>query len=65
MDAAADVVADAIAIRPFERADTDAVLAVWRDAFPQYDEAGAPPHRDPLRSIERKLATQPELFFVA
>ncbi|KWU23570.1 GNAT family acetyltransferase [Burkholderia sp. MS389] len=57
--------ADAVAIRPFERADTDAVLAVWRDAFPQYDETGAPPHRDPLRSIELKLATQPELFFVA
>ncbi|CAB3756982.1 acetyltransferase [Burkholderia sp. MSh2] len=62
MDAAAT---DAIAIRPFERADTDAVLAVWRDAFPQYDEDGAPPHRDPLRSIALKLATQPELFFVA
>ncbi|HKT67419.1 GNAT family acetyltransferase [Burkholderia sp. 22313] len=60
-----DATADAVAIRPFERADTDAVLAVWRDAFPQYDEAGAPPHRDPLRSIELKLATQPELFFVA
>ncbi|TDA43983.1 GNAT family acetyltransferase [Burkholderia pyrrocinia] len=60
-----DAAADAVAIRPFERADTDAVLAVWRDAFPQYDEAGAPPHRDPLRSIELKLATQPELFFVA
>jgi hypothetical protein len=29
MDAAADVVT----IRPFERADTAAVLAVWRDAF--------------------------------
>ncbi|MBN3833260.1 GNAT family acetyltransferase [Burkholderia sp. Ac-20344] len=60
-----DAAADAVAIRPFERADTDAVLAVWRDAFPQYDEAGAPPHRDPLRSIELKLATQPDLFFVA
>lgn len=34
-----DAAADAVAIRPFERADTDAVLAVWRDAFPQYDEA--------------------------
>jgi len=60
-----DAAADAVAIRTFERTDTDAVLAVWRDAFPQYDEAGAPPHRDPLRSIELKLATQPELFFVA
>ncbi|WP_423392880.1 GNAT family acetyltransferase [Burkholderia sp. LMG 21824] len=58
-------VADAVAIRPFERADTDAVLAVWRDAFPQYEDADAPPHRNPLRSIELKVATQPELFFVA
>ncbi|HHX4058434.1 MAG: GNAT family acetyltransferase [Burkholderia contaminans] len=60
-----DAAADAVAIRPFERADTDAVLAVWRDAFPQYEDADAPPHRAPLRSIELKLATQPELFFVA
>ncbi|MBN3743161.1 MULTISPECIES: GNAT family acetyltransferase [Burkholderia] len=60
-----DAAADAVAIRPFDRADTDAVLAVWRDAFPQYDEADASPHRDPLRSIALKLATQPELFFVA
>ncbi|KVZ36580.1 GNAT family acetyltransferase [Burkholderia ubonensis] len=60
-----DAAADDVAIRPFDRADTDAVLAVWRDAFPQYSETEAPPHRDPLRSIELKLATQPELFFVA
>ncbi|KVO96775.1 acetyltransferase [Burkholderia ubonensis] len=60
-----DAAADDVAIRPFDRADTDAVLAVWRDAFPQYSETDAPPHRDPLRSIELKLATQPELFFVA
>ncbi|WP_412525456.1 GNAT family acetyltransferase [Burkholderia lata] len=60
-----DAAADAVEIRPFERADTDAVLAVWRDAFPQYEDPDAPPHRDPLRSIELKLATQPELFFVA
>lgn len=60
-----DAAADAVVIRPFEHADTDAVLAVWRDAFPQYEDADAPPHRNPLRSIELKLATQPELFFVA
>ncbi|KVV24996.1 acetyltransferase [Burkholderia ubonensis] len=60
-----DAAADDVAIRPFDPADTDAVLAVWRDAFPQYSETDAPPHRDPLRSIELKLATQPELFFVA
>ena len=36
-----DAAADAVAIRPFERADTDAVLAVWRDAFLQYEDADA------------------------
>ncbi|WP_323121008.1 GNAT family acetyltransferase [Burkholderia alba] len=56
---------DDVAIRPFEPADTDAVLAVWREAFPHYSAADAQPHRDPRRSIELKLATQPELFFVA
>ncbi|AHI63280.1 GNAT family acetyltransferase [Burkholderia thailandensis] len=60
----AEIVSDGVAIRPFERGDTDAVLAVWRDAFPSYSDASAP-HRDPRRSIELKLATQPELFFVA
>ncbi|KVE44813.1 GNAT family acetyltransferase [Burkholderia sp. BDU5] len=58
------LVADDVAIRPFEHGDTDAALAVWRDAFPAYSDASTP-HRDPRRSIELKLATQPELFFVA
>jgi ribosomal protein S18 acetylase RimI-like enzyme len=58
-------VANALVIRPFDRNDTEAVLAVWCDAFPQYDAEDAPAHRDPRRSIEMKLATQPELFFVA
>jgi ribosomal protein S18 acetylase RimI-like enzyme len=57
--------ATGVAIRPFEPADTEAVLAVWRDAFPHYSGADALPHRDPLRSIAMKCATQPELFFVA
>ncbi len=55
----------ALAIRAFEPADTEAVLAVWRDAFPHYSDADAPPHRDPLRAIAMKRAAQPELFFVA
>jgi ribosomal protein S18 acetylase RimI-like enzyme len=59
-----DTVFADIAIRPFDRADTDAVIALWRVAFPEYDEPGAP-HRDARRAIEQKLATQPELFFVA
>ncbi|MDN7676358.1 GNAT family acetyltransferase [Burkholderia oklahomensis] len=58
------IVADDVAIRPFEHGDTDAVLAVWRDAFPAYSDASTP-HRDPRRSIALKLATQPKLFFVA
>jgi len=59
-----EIAADDVAIRPFDRADTDAVLALWRDAFSGYGELDAP-HRDPRRSIELKYATQPELFFVA
>jgi ribosomal protein S18 acetylase RimI-like enzyme len=57
--------AAAVTIRPFEPADTDAVLAVWQEAFPHYAADDAPPHRDPRRSIAMKCATQPELFFVA
>lgn len=57
-------VAEGVAIRTFERGDTSAVLAVWRDAFPSYSDTSTP-HRDPQRAIELKLATQPELFFVA
>ncbi|WP_179401574.1 GNAT family acetyltransferase [Burkholderia guangdongensis] len=56
--------AEAIEIRPFDRADTEAVIALWRVAFPEYDEPTAP-HRDARRAIEQKLATQPALFFVA
>jgi len=47
------------AIRPFERRDADAVVALW-------DEAGLTrPWNDPRADIERKLAVQPELFLVA
>ncbi|HKU00730.1 MAG TPA: GNAT family acetyltransferase [Paraburkholderia sp.] len=53
-----------ISIRTFAVADTDAVLALWLDAFPEYGDAGRP-HRDPRLSIANKLGTQPELFFVA
>ena len=46
-------------IRPFERRDTEAVVALW-------NEAGLTrPWNDPLLDIERKLAVQPELFLVA
>ena len=36
----------------------------WRDAFPEYRDTTRP-QRDPRLSIANKLATQPELFFVA
>ncbi|MBN3855958.1 GNAT family acetyltransferase [Paraburkholderia sp. Ac-20340] len=51
-------------IRAFDPADTDAVLALWLLAFPEYNDASRP-HRNPRLSIANKLGTQPELFFVA
>jgi ribosomal protein S18 acetylase RimI-like enzyme len=54
----------AITIRPFARADTDAVIALWLQAFPEYQDTSRP-HRNPRLSIANKLGTQPELFFVA
>lgn len=48
-----------IDIRPFTRADTEAVVALWHAA------RLTRPWNDPHRDIERKLAVQPELFLVA
>jgi ribosomal protein S18 acetylase RimI-like enzyme len=46
-------------IRPFSPADTEQVVALWR-------ECGlVRPWNDPYRDIERKLGVQPELFLVA
>ncbi|WP_118179535.1 GNAT family acetyltransferase [Paraburkholderia phosphatilytica] len=53
-----------LSIRRFDARDTDAVVALWREVFPEYRNPDKP-HRDPHRSIANKLATQPELFFVA
>ncbi|MBP0593079.1 GNAT family acetyltransferase [Paraburkholderia sp. LEh10] len=53
-----------LSIRAFDAADTDAVVALWLDAFPEYKDTSKP-QRDPHLSIANKLATQPELFFVA
>ena len=50
-------------VRIFELRDRDAVIALWRDVFPEYADASRP-QRDPALSIANKLATQPELFFV-
>jgi ribosomal protein S18 acetylase RimI-like enzyme len=53
-----------LSIRCFDAADTDAVIALWLEAFPEYGDASRP-QRNPHLSIANKLATQPELFFVA
>ncbi|CAB3746489.1 GNAT family acetyltransferase [Paraburkholderia humisilvae] len=53
-----------VSIRTFSESDTDQVIALWRDAFPEYRDATRP-QRNPHLSIANKLATQPELFFVA
>jgi ribosomal protein S18 acetylase RimI-like enzyme len=52
-----------VLIRMFNERDTDAVLALWSEAFPEYATPGKP-QRDPRLSIRNKLAMQPELFFV-
>lgn len=53
-----------LSIRRFDASDTDAVVALWQDAFPEYRDVTRP-QRNPHLSIANKLATQPELFFVA
>ena len=45
-------------IRPFERRDTDAAIALWQA------RGLTRPWNDPLKDIKRKLAVQPELFLV-
>jgi ribosomal protein S18 acetylase RimI-like enzyme len=48
-------------IRPYcDYSDRAMVTALWRTTV-----ADASPHNDPERSIDRKRATQPELFLVA
>ncbi|WP_250483167.1 GNAT family acetyltransferase [Caballeronia sp. GaOx3] len=50
-------------IRTFDAGDRDAVIALWRDVFPEYADASRP-QRDPALSIVNKMKMQPELFFV-
>jgi ribosomal protein S18 acetylase RimI-like enzyme len=52
-----------VIIRVFDERDRDAVIALWRDVFPEYADASRP-QRDPALSIANKLRVQPELFFV-
>lgn len=44
--------------------DTDAVIALWREVFPEYDDPTRP-QRDPRASIARKLAFGDGLFWLA
>ncbi|WP_341314511.1 GNAT family acetyltransferase [Paraburkholderia sp. IMGN_8] len=53
-----------LSIRRFDASDTGAVVALWQEAFPEYRDM-TKPQRNPHLSIANKLATQPELFFVA
>jgi ribosomal protein S18 acetylase RimI-like enzyme len=53
-----------LSIRLFDASDTGAVIALWQEAFPEYRDMTRP-QRNPHLSIANKLATQPELFFVA
>lgn len=55
---------DLVSIRCFDARDTEAVIALWQQVFPEYRNPDKP-QRDPHLSIANKLATQPELFFVA
>jgi ribosomal protein S18 acetylase RimI-like enzyme len=47
-------------IRPFLAADHAAVVALWREVFPD-----DPPWNEPSEMIRRKATVQPELFLVA
>ena len=47
-------------IRSYTQSDEPAVVALWREVFPD-----APAHNDPRRDIGRKRETQPEGFLVA
>ena len=47
-------------VRPYAESDKTAVVALWRDVFPD-----APAWNDPEADIHRKLLVQRELFFVA
>lgn len=51
-------------IRGVAEADTDAIIALWREVFPEYDDP-ARPQRDPRSSIARKLAFGDGLFWLA
>lgn len=47
-------------VRSYCDADREAVVALWRSAFPE-----APARNDPVRDVARMSAFQPDLFLVA
>jgi ribosomal protein S18 acetylase RimI-like enzyme len=49
-----------VEIRPYSEADETAVVALWREVFPD-----SPPWNRPQADIRRKLAIQAEFFYVA
>jgi len=50
-------------IRPVKASDTDAIVALWREVFPEYN-APDRPQRDPRANIARKLAFGDGLFWL-
>ena len=50
-------------IRCVQHADTDAIVALWRDVFPEYNDPTRP-QRDPHTNIARKLAFGDGLFWL-
>jgi ribosomal protein S18 acetylase RimI-like enzyme len=49
-----------VKIRLYRESDEEAVSEIWNDAF-----SIEAPHHQPKASIQRKLAVDPDLFFVA
>jgi len=50
-------------IRPVKPSDTDAIVALWREVFPEYNDPDRP-QRDPRANIARKLAFGDGLFWL-
>ena len=50
-------------IRPVRAEDTEAIIALWRDVFPEYNDPTRP-QRDPRANIVRKLTFGDGLFWL-
>jgi hypothetical protein len=50
-------------LRRVAAADTEAIIALWREVFPEYNDP-ARPQRDPRANIARKLAFGDGLFWL-